>query len=253
MAPYENCLNGPAAHIVEKLEWESLARLVDVRPEERLLEVGCGHGRHIELFRKRGLDVIGLESEADLVESARQRLNNRHLVQTGQPEELPFEDNTFDTVILTRVLNRCLSPDAVLAEAGRVANRRVVIEVINPWSLLGLRLRLGGAESIRNWFGPQALRHLILRTLGPCPMMTESLLTFPQSWLPRLKNVEESAFLRSRNLGGLIFVAVDIRYTVRTRPLRAQVGLKGARPRRSVTLKPLSRSRRDACAGRTGR
>lgn len=220
---------GPSAHIAEMLEWQRLAELVAARPEERLLEVGCGSGRHLALLKNRGLDVVGLEKDPLLLEQARRMLSNRHLVQAGRPEELPFEDNTFDVVILNRTLNYCLSPAKVLSEAARVANRRLVIEIINPVSWLGLKLRLaGGQNRPENWIRAGGLKRMIKQALGPSPVELSSLLIFPQTWLPSLKMLETSDWASWTGLGGLTFASVDIRYTRRTRPLAARVGLAGA-------------------------
>lgn len=219
-------LTGPASHIAEMMEWQRLAELVAARPEERLLEVGCGSGRHLALLKNRGLDVVGVEKDPNLIEQARRMLSNRHLVQAGQPEDLPFEDNTFDVVILNRSLNYCLSPGRAVAEAARVANRRLVIETINPLSWLGFKLRLAGGDNRpEHMFRSAGLKRLIKESLGPSPVEISSLLIFPQAWLPRLKNLEMAEWASSTGLGGLLFAKVDIRYTHRTRPLPSRAGL----------------------------
>lgn len=241
MGDWDDCLAGPANHIAETMEWNQLVELTEARPGERLLEVGCGEGRHVELFRSRGLDAVGLESDPEAVEAARRRLENRHLIHHGQPYDLPYEDNTFDVVILNRVLNACHYPAQALLEAGRVANRRLVIEAINPWSLMGLGLRLGArADRYVHRFTGRGLKGLVVQTLGPCPIKGRSLLAFPQAWLPWLKGMEQTQIVKWLGLGGLLLYAVDVRYTIKTRPLRATVKSL-TRAARTAPLKPLSR------------
>lgn len=44
---------------------------------------------------------------------------------------IPFEDNSFDVVLIAFVLHHCQSPESVLREAARVANRVVVLEDVS--------------------------------------------------------------------------------------------------------------------------
>ena len=44
------------------------------RAGERLLDIGCGSGDHLGLFRKKGCDVTGIDPSPFLLDLARQRL-----------------------------------------------------------------------------------------------------------------------------------------------------------------------------------
>ena len=72
--------------------------------------MGCGEGKLLQLFRKRGLDVTGLESDQALVLAARNNLQNNTLVEFGDPGDLPFEDNSFDLVLLGHSITLSLDP-----------------------------------------------------------------------------------------------------------------------------------------------
>lgn len=243
MNRFEPWRAGDCAHLIDVLEWDLLLALADLKPGERVLETGCGQGRRLALLRQRGFSVTGLETEPDLVEEARRRLKTRHLVRPGRPEALPFEDNSFDLVIIHHLLGCCRDPERALAEAGRVALRRIVVETVNPISWLGLKARFGESTAgPSRWFGPWGLERLVERVLGPCPVEARSLLTFPQSWLPRLKRLEASPRLQSRLWGGLLFLAVDLRYTLRADSLAAPASLVASRPGGGVAPSRLTRS-----------
>jgi SAM-dependent methyltransferase len=92
-------------------------RVIDLIPRlkqeglKRVLDLGCGAGRHIVYLSQTGFTVTGLDSaESGLIESgswlAREGLNTR-LVQ-GEMSELPFFDHTFEAVISLYVVHHCL-------------------------------------------------------------------------------------------------------------------------------------------------
>ncbi|MBW2617870.1 MAG: hypothetical protein JRC92_03220 [Deltaproteobacteria bacterium] len=94
---------------------------------------------------------------------------------------------------------------------------------------MGLKLRWQPpAQQPRQWVSPLALRSLVGRVFGPSPVKTVGLAAFPQSWLPRLKDLEDSALVPNRLLGGLLFAAVEIRYTLRADTLTLPLGVAPA-------------------------
>ncbi|HYQ77967.1 MAG TPA: methyltransferase domain-containing protein [Solirubrobacterales bacterium] len=90
----------------------------------RVLELGAGTGLNLELYPHEGLDSLTV-TEPDphmfkqLRERAKKACPGAELIQTGA-EALPFDDDSFDTVVVTLVL--CTVPDqpAALREISRV-------------------------------------------------------------------------------------------------------------------------------------
>ena len=68
----------------------------------------------------------------------------------AEPENLPFESQSIDLLLLPHVLECSFEPHQVLREAARVLmpEGRVVVSGFNPWSLWGGRSRVPGLDPI---------------------------------------------------------------------------------------------------------
>lgn len=68
----------------------------------------------------------------------------------ADPENLPFDAQSIDLLILPHVLECSATPHQILREAERVLvpEGRVVITGFNPWSLWGLRERIPGLDPL---------------------------------------------------------------------------------------------------------
>jgi ubiquinone/menaquinone biosynthesis C-methylase UbiE len=90
----------------------------------RVLELGSGTGLNLELYPREGLECLTLtEPDPHMIKQLRKRVEEigcaADLVETGA-EDLPFDDESYDTVVVTLVL--CTVPDqpAALKEIARV-------------------------------------------------------------------------------------------------------------------------------------
>jgi ubiquinone/menaquinone biosynthesis C-methylase UbiE len=90
----------------------------------RVLEIGIGSGRNLPFYDAANIEtVIGLDPSAEMLAMARERSRELafpvEFVQLGS-EEIPLEDHSVDTVLLTFAL--CTIPDteAALAQMRRV-------------------------------------------------------------------------------------------------------------------------------------
>jgi len=105
--------------------YRAMAAELDLRPEDELLDVGCGSAR---LFADHARDVryvAGLDASGVQVTMARKRLAQRIAAGTaevveGTASELPWEDGRFSVATSVNALKFVPDPLAALREMHRV-------------------------------------------------------------------------------------------------------------------------------------
>lgn len=120
-----------------------LDRRLPVRPGDRVLDLGCGGGRHaFELYR-RGANVVALDQNAEDLAAvdgmfkamaAEGEAPEGATAQTvkGDALDLPFDDNTFDFVIAAEILEHIPEDTAAMAELTRVVRPGGMVAVSVP-------------------------------------------------------------------------------------------------------------------------
>lgn len=82
----------------------------------RVLEIGIGSGLNLASYQSSAEEVFGVDPSTELLAKASNRLNTTRIptkLVEGSAEKLPFDDHSFDTVVMTFTL--CSIPDAALA------------------------------------------------------------------------------------------------------------------------------------------
>jgi ubiquinone/menaquinone biosynthesis C-methylase UbiE len=104
-------------------------RLVPLRERQvaeargRVLEIGIGSGLNLPFYRRDIEAVIGIDPSLELLTMARKHTAWLHFpvkLLHGPAEELPLEDQSVDSVVITWTLCSVAAPGRVLAEARRV-------------------------------------------------------------------------------------------------------------------------------------
>ena len=124
-----------------------------------LLDVGCGRGRILKLLASRANRAIGVDIDADARDVARADLLLAGLpncsLRHGDMYRLPFDDASFDTIVLDDVLIDAEEPVRVLTEARRL---------LRPSGRLLILIQLGGndaeevAARLADWNSAAGLR-----------------------------------------------------------------------------------------------
>jgi SAM-dependent methyltransferase len=92
---------------------------LDLRPGDRLLDVGCGGGLLLRDALATGATATGVDHSEEMVRLARERAPDA-TVELASAERLPFADRSFTAVAMAVVFFFLPDPAAALAESRRV-------------------------------------------------------------------------------------------------------------------------------------
>ena len=141
-------------------------RMFPPRKGMAVLDVGCGTGVHLELYRKAGCEVFGIDLSPSMLHVARERLGEDAQLHRGDASKMHFSDKTFDLIIISTVLHEM--PDevrsAVIAESKRILKKdgRILLIDFHPgpirpfkgWlykSIITLAEVLAGRDHYKNY------------------------------------------------------------------------------------------------------
>jgi len=181
---YDRWFTTPQGHFALEQEKKLIQCLISGWPRRRqsILEIGCGTGVFLEMFWESGFDVYGIDSSVHMLNKARERLGKKADLHLGSAECLPFDDNEFDFAAMITLLEFCRDQKQVLAEAGRVARKGLLICFLNKNSLYHINqklLRLWRRDGVlvrARWHSYREVRNMVLEVLGPRKTRTRSVL-----------------------------------------------------------------------------
>ena len=116
---------------------------LDLRPGDRLLDLGCGFGRHAYEGLMRGADVVTCDVSRPELESVLGtalvlaedgQVDTTRMIAPvqGDATVLPFDDNSFDKIIASEVLEHVPDDTAAFAELSRVLRPGGTLAVTVP-------------------------------------------------------------------------------------------------------------------------
>lgn len=107
------------------------------------LDIGTSQGIAAILLAREGFKVVGVDIQPDRIEYAIADLEKesdatrgRATFQVAEGSDLPFDDDSFDTVLLGEVIEHLAVPQRVLAEAQRVLKPGGRIVITTPFGVL---------------------------------------------------------------------------------------------------------------------
>jgi len=164
-------------HVAEAEVERAIAGLLETGPVGRLVDIGTGTGRMIELLGPRASSVVGIDRSPEMLRLARAKVAaaglDRADLRQGDMYALPLESGVADTVVLHQVLHYAQAPAAVIAEAARLLPKggRLLVVDFAAHGREDLRerdahVRLGfDDDQIGGWYEAAALEPAATATL----------------------------------------------------------------------------------------
>ncbi len=160
-------------HVAEDQVEAAMRALLGPAALGRLIDIGTGTGRMIELFAPAATHVLGIDKSSEMLRLARARVGEKAELRQADLYALPVADGGVDVAILHNVLHFAQQPGAAIAEAARVldAYGRLLIADFASHDREELRARdahtrLGFADAqIAGWFEKAGLALERIETL----------------------------------------------------------------------------------------
>lgn len=147
-----------------------------------LLDVGTGTGRMLELLAPFAQLAEGVDKSRSMLAIARANLGKLNLenchVRQGDMYDLPFEERSFDTILIHQVLHYVDDPELAIHETVRTLRPegRLLIVDFAPHSIEELRRdhahhRLGfSTDEVKGWFHSTGLKSVRTQHLKGDPL-----------------------------------------------------------------------------------
>ena len=123
--------------------------LLDPKPGERILDLGCGEGALTERIVAAGATVVGIDTSEEMVAAATARGLDARLIDA---ERLPF-DSEFDAVFSNAALHWIRDHDALLAGVHRALKPggRFVAEFGGHGNIAAIQVAIRSVLARRRW------------------------------------------------------------------------------------------------------
>jgi len=218
---------GRGRHCLE-LEIKLISSLIRPMPGKRLLDIGCGTGLSLEPFVDLDMSLTGIDPSAYMLDKAAERLGHRVDLHRGAAEDLPFDDNTFDTALLFFSLEFSNRPAKAIEEACRVAREQVVIGVHNRYAPQNMARRAKSfffpdMYSCARFFSVWELKTMMTSILGKVPVKWRTTLQFPFLSGSLVSRVERFRLIQWSYWGGFIGMRIKPVPKFRTRPMALKI------------------------------
>ena len=200
---------------------ELILDLVTPRKGERVLGVDCGTGNYLKPFREKGCAVTGIDSSAEMLKIAREKLGAGTELIPCKSDDLPFSDNEFDIVTLITSLELSCNPQRALAEAIRVCRDRVFIGFLNNYCLAGTQQRLKKLfglplNSNIRFFSHNEIKSMVNSLISSPSISWGSVIYFPASLYDIFSELDDLLPLRKNPFGAFAGLMFPVKYTYRT-------------------------------------
>jgi 2-polyprenyl-3-methyl-5-hydroxy-6-metoxy-1,4-benzoquinol methylase len=172
-----------ASHRFHETALDHITSLLEPYGKSQVLDAGCGDGVHAIRLAQRGYPVLALDFSEHILEKARanigaNKLSDQVEFRLGDLLNLPFADNSYDSVLCWGVLMHIPDVEKALSELARIVRPKglLVISENNCWSVEAVLARIArrvvqgvgaGKNMARLHMGPSGAEYWRQTESGP--------------------------------------------------------------------------------------
>ena len=133
---------------------------------KRLLDAGCGTGHFSKVASEKGALVTSMDIGERLLQKVAEKCKTERVV--GSVLNMGFDDNSYDLIISSEVIEHTESPFKAIREFFRVLKPGGILALTFPnrfwkWScIIANAFRIRPYEGLENWVGYGMLKHELL-------------------------------------------------------------------------------------------
>ena len=114
---YDQWYSTPVGDTYDREEKSAVLQfLPPAKPDDRLLDVGCGTGHWSRFFSSQGYDVVGVDISRSMILNARNKYLDKTSFMVANASSLPFENASFKIVTAMTSLEFISNTDFAVAE-----------------------------------------------------------------------------------------------------------------------------------------
>ncbi|MEJ2057363.1 MAG: class I SAM-dependent methyltransferase [Desulfofustis sp.] len=166
---YDRWFETETGRLVKHYEAELLHTMLDPRPGDYLLDVGCGTGIFTASILAHRAAVVGLDLSLPMISAAAKRFRAQSFSpMVGNMLALPFASGSFDKVFSMTAIEFVANGQAAVAELERVTKNggTIVLTTLNrlsPWAERRLKKAEEGHELFKSMIfrSPAEIRRMV--------------------------------------------------------------------------------------------
>ncbi len=221
---YQRWMDDPRNKLAVEAESRLMMKMLAPMQTDTALSIGGCAGARLAPFVVQEINLTAIDPSPYMLDILNANYQNRIELYRGSLEDLPFEDNSFNHACLVTTLEFADNPEAVIAEACRVAKDRLFIGFLNRYAIKGVQRRVSGMfrKTIFNrasFFSVWELKKYVHTVAGDVPIVWRTVGQLPDTGGFIKGKIEQSRMIQRFPFGAFAGMVVTLVPRFKTRPL----------------------------------
>ena len=117
-------------HIEMRIRAKKIFSFLPKENKQKVLDAGCGYGIYSLTFQEKGFQVTAIDHDKKRVDELKKQTDLH--VEKADITNLPFQDNYFDVISCSEVIEHIKDDEQALSELSRVLKKRGILITTTP-------------------------------------------------------------------------------------------------------------------------